>query len=49
MTARCASGQLGRARIASFPDLPTFRELGYKDSSLHLGGLFAQSALPGRS
>src|SRR3981189_2863088 len=37
----------GAARIASFPDLPTFRELGYKDVEFYIwAGLFAQSALP---
>jgi tripartite-type tricarboxylate transporter receptor subunit TctC len=38
----------GAERIASFPDLPTFRELGYKDVEFYIwAGLFAQSALPG--
>ena len=37
----------GAQRIASFPDLPTFRELGYKDVEFYIwAGLFAQSALP---
>src|SRR5664280_388399 len=37
----------GAERIASFPDLPTFRELGYKDVEFYIwAGLFAQSALP---
>jgi tripartite-type tricarboxylate transporter receptor subunit TctC len=37
----------GAARIASFPDLPTFRELGYRDVEFYIwAGLFAQSALP---
>jgi len=37
----------GAARIASFPDLPTFKELGYKDVEFYIwAGLFAQSALP---
>jgi len=37
----------GAARVASFPDLPTFRELGYKDVEFYIwAGLFAQSALP---
>src|SRR3954467_6167664 len=37
----------GADRIASFPDLPTFRELGYKDVEFYIwAGLFAQSALP---
>src|SRR5260221_14026978 len=34
-------------RIPSFPDLPTFRELGYRDVEFYIwAGLFAQSALP---
>src|SRR5665213_1472935 len=37
----------GTSRIASFPDLPTFKELGYKDVEFYIwAGLFAQSALP---
>src|SRR4029078_5873766 len=37
----------GAERIASFPDLPTFRELGYKDVEFYIwAGLFAQMALP---
>lgn len=37
----------GARRIASFPDVPTFRELGYKDVEMYIwAGLFAQSALP---
>jgi tripartite-type tricarboxylate transporter receptor subunit TctC len=37
----------GAERIASFPNLPTFRELGYKDVEFYIwAGLFAQSALP---
>ncbi len=37
----------GALRIASFPDLPTFRELGYKDVEFYIwAGLFAQNALP---
>src|SRR5437763_9989419 len=37
----------GAERIASFPDLPTFRELGYGDVEFYIwAGLFAQSALP---
>lgn len=37
----------GGERIASFPNLPTFRELGYKDVEFYIwAGLFAQSALP---
>ena len=34
-------------RIASFPDVPTFQELGYKDVEFYIwAGLFAQSSLP---
>jgi tripartite-type tricarboxylate transporter receptor subunit TctC len=37
----------GAERVSSFPDLPTFRELGYKDVEFYIwAGLFAQSALP---
>ena len=37
----------GAERVASFPDLPTFQELGYKDVEFYIwAGLFAQSALP---
>src|SRR6201999_439165 len=37
----------GAERIPSFPDLPTFRELGYKDVEFYIwAGLFAQSSLP---
>jgi len=37
----------GAERIASFPNLPTFRELGYKDVEFYIwAGLFAQRALP---
>jgi tripartite-type tricarboxylate transporter receptor subunit TctC len=37
----------GASRVASFPDLPTFRELGYKDVEFYIwAGLFAPSALP---
>jgi tripartite-type tricarboxylate transporter receptor subunit TctC len=37
----------GAERIASFPDLPTFKELGYRDVEFYIwAGLFAQSALP---
>jgi tripartite-type tricarboxylate transporter receptor subunit TctC len=37
----------GAQRIASFPDLPTFRELGYRDVEFYIwAGLFAQAALP---
>ena len=33
--------------FASFPNLPTFKELGYKDVEFYIwAGLFAQSALP---
>ncbi len=38
----------GAERIASFPDLPTFKELGYKDVEFYIwAGLFAQAALAG--
>src|SRR5262245_1501560 len=37
----------GAERIPSFPNLPTFRELGYKDVEFYIwAGLFAQRALP---
>jgi tripartite-type tricarboxylate transporter receptor subunit TctC len=37
----------GAERIASFPDLPTFKEFGYKDVEFYIwAGLFAQSGLP---
>jgi tripartite-type tricarboxylate transporter receptor subunit TctC len=37
----------GAERVTSFPDLPTFKELGYKDVEFYIwAGLFAQSALP---
>jgi tripartite-type tricarboxylate transporter receptor subunit TctC len=37
----------GSERVASFPELPTFRELGYKDVEFYIwAGLFAQAALP---
>ena len=37
----------GAQRIASFPDLPTFQERGYKDVKFYIwAGLFAQAALP---
>ena len=37
----------GAERIASFPDLPTFRELGYSNVEFYIwAGLFAPSALP---
>ena len=37
----------GAQRIASFPDLPTFMERGYKDVEFYIwAGLFAQKALP---
>src|SRR5215813_9354011 len=40
-------GNSGAQRIASFPDVPTFRELGYKDVEMYIwAGLFGQSALP---
>jgi tripartite-type tricarboxylate transporter receptor subunit TctC len=34
-------------RIASFPDVPTFKKLGYGDVEFYIwAGLFAQQALP---
>jgi tripartite-type tricarboxylate transporter receptor subunit TctC len=37
----------GAQRIASFPDLPTFKELGYSDVEFYIwAGLFAQASLP---
>jgi tripartite-type tricarboxylate transporter receptor subunit TctC len=37
----------GAERIASFPNLPTFRELGYKDVELYIwAGLFAPAKTP---
>jgi tripartite-type tricarboxylate transporter receptor subunit TctC len=37
----------GAERVSSFPNLPTFKELGYKDVEFYIwAGLFAQSALP---
>jgi tripartite-type tricarboxylate transporter receptor subunit TctC len=37
----------GAERIASFPDLPTFKERGYRDVEFYIwAGLFAQRALP---
>jgi tripartite-type tricarboxylate transporter receptor subunit TctC len=37
----------GAKRVLSFPDLPTFKELGYKDVEFYIwAGLFAQAALP---
>jgi tripartite-type tricarboxylate transporter receptor subunit TctC len=37
----------GAERIASFPELPTFRELGYSDVEFYIwAGLFAPAALP---
>jgi tripartite-type tricarboxylate transporter receptor subunit TctC len=37
----------GAERIASFPDLPTFRELGFRNVEFYIwAGLFAPSALP---
>jgi len=37
----------GAERVPSFPDAPTFRELGYKDVEFYIwAGLFAQAALP---
>src|SRR3954463_11584097 len=40
-------GNCGAKRIASFPDVPTFQELGYKDVEMYIwAGLFAQRSLP---
>jgi tripartite-type tricarboxylate transporter receptor subunit TctC len=40
-------GNCGAQRIASFPDVPTFRELGFRDVEMYIwAGLFAQAALP---
>jgi tripartite-type tricarboxylate transporter receptor subunit TctC len=40
-------GNWGAQRIPSFPDIPTFIELGYKDVEMYIwAGLFAQQALP---
>lgn len=37
----------GAQRVASFPDVPTFQELGYKDVEMYIwAGLFGQAALP---
>src|SRR3954451_19162481 len=37
----------GAERVASFPDLPTFKELSYQDVEFYIwAGLFAQKALP---
>src|SRR5260370_42687686 len=37
----------GAGRIASYPDLPAFKERGYKDVEFYIwAGLFAQAALP---
>ena len=37
----------GAQRIATFPELPTFQERGYKDVEFYIwAGLFAQAALP---
>lgn len=37
----------GAERVASFPDVPTFQEIGYKDVEFYIwAGLFAQKALP---
>lgn len=42
---RCS--QLGRGTDYSFPDLRTFKELGYADVEFDIrAGLFAQKALP---
>jgi tripartite-type tricarboxylate transporter receptor subunit TctC len=40
-------GNWGAERIKSFPDLPTFRELGYKDVEFYIwAGLFAPAKTP---
>ncbi|TPQ38260.1 Tat pathway signal protein [Bradyrhizobium guangdongense] len=40
-------GNCGAQRIASFPDVPTFQELGYKDVEMYIwAGVFGQSAMP---
>ena len=40
----------GAERVKSFPDLPTFKELGYKDVEFYIwAGLFAQARCPRRS
>lgn len=37
----------GAQRVASFPNVPTFQEIGYKDVEFYIwAGLFAQQALP---
>jgi tripartite-type tricarboxylate transporter receptor subunit TctC len=37
----------GAQRVPSFPDVPTFQQLGYKDVEFYIwAGLFAQRALP---
>jgi tripartite-type tricarboxylate transporter receptor subunit TctC len=37
----------GAQRIASFPDVPTFQELGYRDVEMYIwAGVFGQAALP---
>lgn len=37
----------GAQRVPSFPDVPTFQELGFKDVEFYIwAGLFAQKALP---
>ncbi len=53
LTQQVADGKMrvlanwGADRISSFPDLPTFKELGYKDVEFYIwAGLFAQAALP---
>jgi len=40
-------GNCGAQRIASFPDVPTFQEFGFKDVEMYIwAGLFAWSSLP---
>jgi tripartite-type tricarboxylate transporter receptor subunit TctC len=36
----------GQARSPSFPDVPTWNELGYKVSVIHMAGLVAPKGLP---
>ena len=38
----------GAERVSSFPDVPTFKELGYQDVEFYIwAGLFAQAGTPG--
>ncbi len=49
MTARCACWRTGaRERVTSFPDLPTFKELGYTDVEFYIwAGLFTPQGRAG--